>query len=256
MKLKPQDAHPYHIGIALSGGGAKGFAHIGALKALEEKGIRPNIIAGTSAGSVAGAFYAAGISPERTMRLFVEHHLHDFLEITFSGKSFLKYDGFRDFLEKHLPVKRIEDLEIPLHIIASNFDTGEYEVFTEGELVPRILASCTIPVIFSPIKINGTRYVDGGLFMNLPVSPIRPLCDTIIGINVNPYLTDDGKDNILYVAAKSFQYIFNANTANERQLCDILLEMDDVDEFNTFDLGSAKKIYHIGCRKMRELLNI
>ena len=65
MKLKPQDAPPYHIGIALSGGGAKGFAHIGALKALEEKGIRPNIIAGTSAGSVAGAFYAAGISPER-----------------------------------------------------------------------------------------------------------------------------------------------------------------------------------------------
>lgn len=256
MKTTQTPKPPYRIGVALSGGGAKGFAHIGALKALEEKGIRPDIISGTSAGSIAGAFYAAGISPERTMRLFVEHNLHDFLEITFSGKSFLKYDGFRKFLEKNLPVKRIEDLQIPLQIIASNFDTGEYEVFTEGELVPRILASCTIPVIFPPIKIDGTRYVDGGLFMNLPVTPIRPLCETIIGINVNPYLTDDEKDNILYVAAKSFQYIFNANTANERHLCDILLEMDDVEGFNTFDLGNAKKIYHIGCRKMRELLNI
>lgn len=256
MKTTQTPKPPYHIGVALSGGGAKGFAHIGALKALEEKGIRPDIISGTSAGSVAGAFYAAGISPERTMRLFVEHNLHDFLEITFSGKSFLKYDGFRKFLEKNLPVKRIEDLQIPLQIIASNFDTGEYEVFTEGELVPRILASCTIPVIFPPIKIDGIRYVDGGLFMNLPVTPIRPLCETVVGINVNPYLTDDEKDNILYVAAKSFQYIFNANTANERQLCDVLLEMDDVEGFNTFDLGNAKKIYHIGYRKMRELLNI
>ena len=164
--------------------------------------------------------------------------------------------GFAEFLERSLPVRYFEDLKIPLYVVASNFDTGEYEVFSEGELIPRLLASCTIPVIFPPIKINGMRYVDGGLFMNLPVTPIRDICETVIGINVSPYLTNDDKENMIYVAAKSFQYIFNANTATERQLCDILLEIKDMESYNIFDLHSAKKIYHIGYRQMRALLNI
>lgn len=256
MEFISKNTPKYNIGLSLSGGGAKGFAHIGALKALTERGIRPDIIAGTSAGSIAGAFYAAGVSPERTMRLFVEENLKDFVHFTLNGKSFLKYDGFAEFLERSLPVRYFEDLKIPLYVVASNFDTGEYEVFSEGELIPRLLASCTIPVIFPPIKINGMRYVDGGLFMNLPVTPIRDICETVIGINVSPYLTNDDKENMIYVAAKSFQYIFNANTAAERQLCDILLEIKDMESYNIFDLHSAKKIYHIGYRQMRALLNI
>lgn len=253
--LTPEDKKKYPLGLALSGGGARGFAHIGAIKALDEKGIIPDIIAGTSAGAVVGAFYAAGISPEEMMELFIRHEVKDFLSFTLPNKSLLNYKGFADFLGKSIPYRNIEDLQKTLYIVASDFDTGQCSVFTKGELIPRIMASCTIPVLFEPIKIDGVRYVDGGLFRNFPVTPIRDVCDKIIGINVNPYLTDEHKENILYIAAKSWQYVFNANTAIDRQSCDFLLEIDSVSKYNTFELKKAPEIYNIGYRKMKELLD-
>ena len=153
--------YPYDIGLALSGGGAKGFAHLGALQALEEKGIRPDIIAGTSAGAIVGAFYACGFKPKEILEMFMKHDVKDFLSFTLPKESFLKYDGFRKFMEKTFPVKSFEELKIPLYTVAADFDNGLCKVFTEGELVPRVLASCTIPIVFKPIKIDGVRYVDG-----------------------------------------------------------------------------------------------
>lgn len=244
------ESKPYKLGLALSGGGAKGFAHIGAIKALEEGGIFPEVMSGTSAGAVVATMYAAGISPEDMLDLFLKHEVRDFLSFTMPTKSFLKYDGFVRFLKKTLPVKNIEDLKIPVHIIATDFDKGVYEDFTEGELIPRIMASCTLPVIFQPLKINGTRYVDGGLFKNLPVSPIRHLCDKVIAINVSPHLIDEHKENMLYVAAKSYQYIFKANADKDREISDWLLEIDSVLKYKTFDLKKAKEIYDIGYIEM------
>lgn len=244
----------YKWGLALSGGGAKGFAHIGAIQALEEKGIVPDVISGTSAGAVVGAFYAAGFSPSEIMEMFMKYEVKDFLRFTLPNKGFMKYNGFRDFLKKHIPFRNIEDLEKKLYITAANFDTGKCACFTEGELVSRIMASCTIPVIFEPLKIEGVRYVDGGLFKNFPVTPIRPMCDKIVGVNVNPYLTDEHKKNILYVAAKSFQYVFNANTTVDREQCDVLLEIDSVGKYKTFELKRAPEIFDIGYEKMKNLL--
>lgn len=250
--------HPsptYPLGLALSGGGARGFAHIGALKALEEKGLRPDIISGTSAGAIVGALYCAGFKPDEMMELFSHHNAKDFLSLTLPKKSFFKYDGFCKFLHGCIPTMNIEDLELPLYITASNFDTGECVVFKEGELVPRVMASCTIPVVFEPLKIEGVRYVDGGLFKNLPVSPIRPLCKKIIGVSVNPYLTDEHKDNMLYIAFKSYQYMFNANTVGDKRLCDLLLEIDDVNKYNMFDIDKGRALYELGYRNMLALLD-
>lgn len=249
------DTQKYSIGLALSGGGAKGFAHIGAIKALEEHGIYPDVISGTSAGAVVGALYSSGISPEDMIDLFTKHEVTDFLSFTMSVKGLLKYDGFTKFLKGVIPYKKIEELPIPLHIIASDFDKGEFVDFTEGDIVPRVMASCTLPIIFQPLKINGTRYVDGGLFKNFPVSPIRPLCDKIIGINVSPYLVSEHKENLLYIAAKSYQYIFKANTVQDSSLCDWLIEMDSVLKYRTFELKKAKDIYMAGYEKMSAFLS-
>lgn len=140
-------------------------------------------------------------------------------------------------------------MEKKLYITAANFDTGKCACFTEGELVPRIMASCTIPVIFEPLKIEGVRYVDGGLFKNFPVTPIRPMCGKIAGVNVNPYLTDEHKENILYVAAKSFQYVFNANTTVDREQCDVLLEIDSVGKYKTLSSKGHPKYLILATRK-------
>lgn len=249
-----QTKESFNLGLALSGGGAKGFAHIGAIKALEEKGIFPDVISGTSAGAVVGALYASGMSPEDILRLFQKHEVTDFLKFSLSGKAFLKYDGFMNFLKRTLPVKRFEELKIPLHVIASDFDNGKFVDFTSGELIPRIMASCTLPVVFAPLKIEGTRYVDGGLFKNLPVSPIRNICKKVMAINVSPHLIDEHKENLLYIAAKSYQYVFKANAAEDLKLCDWVLEIDAVLKYKTFDLKKAKEIYETGYMEMQRAL--
>lgn len=245
---------PYGIGLALSGGGAKGFAHLGALQALEEKGIKPEIIAGTSAGAIVGAFYACGFKPKEILDLFMEHEVKDFLSFTFPKEAFLKYDGFRKFMEKTFPVKTFGELKTPFYAVAADFDNGLCKVFTEGELIPRVLASCTIPIVFKPIIIDGVRYVDGGLFKNFPVSPIRDLCRKVIGVNVCPKLVEEYDDNILHVAVRSYQFMFKQNAVEDSKMCDLLLEVDSIDEFSTFDLKNAYKIYEQGYVQMMELL--
>lgn len=245
---------PYNIGLALSGGGAKGFAHLGALQALEERGIKPDIIAGTSAGAVVGAFYASGLKPKEILKLFLGHDFRDFVSLTLPKEALLKYDGFIRFLEENLPVKRFEELNIPFYAVASDFDKGESKVFTEGELVPRVMASCTIPIVFKPIMIDGVRYVDGGLFKNFPVTPIRALCRKVIGVNVCPKHLEEYEDNILRIAMRSYLFLFNQNAVEDSGLCDLLLEVDSMDEYNIFNLKKALKIYNQGYMQMKEML--
>lgn len=245
----------YNIGLVLSGGGAKGFAHLGAIQALEERGIKPDIISGTSAGAIIGALYASGLKPKEILKMFLRHGIKDFVSFTFPKEAFLKYDGMWKFLEEALPVKRIEELEKPFYIVASDFDSGVTKVFSEGELVPRIMASCTIPVVFKPIVIDGVRYVDGGLFKNFPVTPIRHLCKKIIGINVCPQMAYKYDDNMLHIAMRSFQFMFRANAKEDSNLCDLLLNVDSIEEYNIFELKSAIKIYKEGYISMIELLD-
>ena len=245
---------PYRIGLALSGGGAKGFAHLGVLQALDEKGIKPDIIAGTSAGSVVGAFYAAGLKPKEILKLFLGHDFRDFVSFTIPREALLKYDGFIKFLKENLPVKRFDELKMPFYAVATDFDKGEPKVFAEGELVPRVMASCTIPIVFKPIMIDGVRYVDGGLFKNFPVTPIRDLCHKVIGVNVCPKHLEEYEDNILRVAIRSYLFLFKQNAVEDSELCDLLLEVDSIDEYNIFNLKNALKIYNQGYRQMMELL--
>lgn len=245
---------PYNIGLALSGGGAKGFAHLGALQALEENGIKPDIISGTSAGAIVGAFYSCGFKPKEILELFMEHDVKDFISFTLPKEAFLKYDGFRKFLEGTMTAKTFEELKIPFCAVAADFDMGVCKVFTEGELVPRVMASCTIPIVFKPIIIDGVRYVDGGLFKNFPVSPIRDVCRKVIGVNVCPKLVEEYDDNILHVAVRSYQFMFKQNAVEDSKLCDLLLEVDSIDEYNIFDMKNAYKIYDQGYEQMTELL--
>ena len=112
----------YNIGLALSGGGVRGFAHIGALRALEDVGIKPDIIAGVSAGSIVTSFYAAGLSPDEIFELFSQVDMNSFLQVDISKSGFLKLDKFRRFLAKNLPVENIEQLAIPTIIAATDIE--------------------------------------------------------------------------------------------------------------------------------------
>ena len=153
-----------------------------------------------------------------------------------------------------MPAKRFEELNIPFYAVATDFDKGECKVFTDGELIPKIMASCTIPIVFKPITIDGVRYVDGGLFKNFPVTPIRNLCRKVIGVNVCPKQMEEYEDNILRVAIRSYLFLFKQNAVEDSELCDLLLEVDSIDEYSIFNLKNAYKIYDQGYRQMKELL--
>lgn len=242
------------IGIAMSGGGIKGVCHAGVLKALEEHNLKPNILSGVSAGSIVGAFYSDGYSPDQIGELFSDVNFRQWTKIGIPTKGFFSIDPFVDFLRKHLRTKRLENLPIPLRIVATDLDNGRSETFTSGNLVDCIAASCSVPVLFHPRKINNTNYVDGGVFKNFPVSTIRNECDYLIGINASPLVANDYKLSIINVAARSYHFMFKANIVHDKELCDFLIEPPDMAHFDTFETEKSKEIFSLGYKTAKELL--
>ena len=177
------------VGLALGGGGAKGLSHISFIKALDEMGVKPTIISGTSIGSIVGAFYAAGV-PGFEMEAYMQkvdfgdiYKLVDFS--IFSGSAIISGKGVEQFLSENLPVGTFEELDIPLKIIATDFWQRREVIFDSGELVPAIRASISMPAIFEPLVIGDKVLVDGGGVNPLPYDIIRDACDLLIAIDVS-----------------------------------------------------------------------
>lgn len=236
----------YRLGAALSGGGARGFAHLGVLQALDEKGLKPQVIAGTSAGAFAGVLYADGYTPLEILSFFKNRAFKEFAGFTIPKGGFFKSTGFQSFLKKHLRSKTFEGLKTPLYVIATDIEHGETSIFSSGALVPAVVASCSVPIIFKPVEIGKHYYVDGGLFKNFPVSVIRDECDIVLGVNVSPLTSAAYKSSLKYVVERSFHYMSVSNTLADRNLCDYLIESPDLPNYSMFDLDHVEEIYQIG----------
>ena len=191
---------PYKLGIALSGGGARGFAHIGVLRALQEYGITPDIVSGVSAGSIVGVLYASGIAPDKIISLFDNKKFNDFCEPCVPHKGLFSLNKLGEFLKKHLVVDTFEQLATPLVICATNLDKSIPVAFESGDLVNSVIASCSIPIIFNPVNINGTYCVDGGVLRNLPAWVLREKCDIVIGVNCSPMMNENLHYSIIEIA--------------------------------------------------------
>lgn len=233
-------------GIALSGGGARGFAHLGVLLALEEKDLKPCIITGTSAGAVAGAFYAAGYTPEDILKIVLETKFLRALRPGLNRKGILRMDPFEALYKTHFPDNSFEKLKIPLIITATDLHKGRTVFFSSGELIRPMMASTCIPVLFDPIMVGESAFVDGGLLNNLPVEPLVGHCEYIIGVNANPYNTNSKIVSIRKVVEKSFQLAINYNVRDRIRLCNTFLEPPELDQFSIMDLKHAYKIFEIG----------
>ncbi|WP_286083454.1 patatin-like phospholipase family protein, partial [Parabacteroides goldsteinii] len=135
---------------------------------------------------------------------------------------------------------------IPMIVVATDLDNGESHEFSSGPIVEAVTASCSIPIIFSPVVINGVHYVDGGLFHNFPVSIIRDRCERVIGVNVSPLVPQKYKQTIFHIAERSYHYMFRANTLEDREMCDVLIEAEEFGMYKTFDLENVEQIARIG----------
>ena len=219
-----RNSRKYQIGYALSGGFIKGFAHLGVMQALLEHDIKPEIISGVSAGALAGVFYADGNEPHKVLDYFSGHKFQDLTKLVIPKKGLFDLCEFIDFLRTNVKAKNLEDLQLPLIITATDLDHGRMVHFHRGSIAERVAASCCMPVMFAPVNIDGTNYVDGGLMMNLPVSTLRRVCDKVVAVNVSPIMAEDYKMNIVSIAMRSFHFMFRANTFPEREKCDLLIE--------------------------------
>lgn len=248
----------HKIGLALGGGGARGFSHVGVLMAMEKFRIKPDLISGVSAGSIVAALYASGLTPREILTYFsYNSKFTNFTDITIPRKSLFKMDKFAELLEEWLPIKNIEETTIPIVICATDMDNGKSVGFTRGEIIPRVIASCSIPIIFPPVKIAGVNYVDGGVLRNLPAWAIRDKCRILFGSNCSPLQRNFSADSIIDIALRSYNLMAKANTLQDITQCDHVFQSSELANFKVFDVASMRKItihgYDTACRLLEKI---
>lgn len=246
--------YPYKVGLALSGGGARGFAHAGAIQAMIEVGLKPDIICGVSAGSVVAAMYAAGIAPRQMLDLFSARKFNDMASWSIPKDGFFSLDRFKEFLRESIPYERIEQLPLKTVICATNFDTGKKVAFQRGDIAECVAASCCIPIVFKPIMIGNDRYVDGGVLANLPAWAIRDKCGFLVGVNCSP--PKGGRpesDNIAQIAMRSYELMSKNNAVHDMAICDMVIRMDAIARYKVFDLSNITKVFNSGYQTTMEI---
>ena len=240
------------IGLALSGGGIRGVAHIGVLKALEEMGVTISCLSGTSAGSIVGALYAYGHSPDKILQTIHQVSFFRSVRPAWTWAGLLTMEGMKTLLLKELPHNSFEKLKIPLTVAATEIRLGEIHYFSDGELVPAVLASCSIPAMFNPQSIRGGLYVDGGVLDNLPSRPLRETCDFVIGSHCNQITTDFDPRSMKVMLERTALMATNAHTLVGKSFCDVLIEPPALGKFGSFEVGKAQEIFDIAYTYTRD----
>ncbi len=241
--------------FVLSGGGCRGFAHLGAVKALQEHDIVPSMISGTSAGAIAGVFLASGFSPDEVREIF-----NDKLKI-----SMLSWNGFklglvsmkniRLFLEKNMRYKTFEELPVPFYVTATNFKDGSQQIFNTGNLADTIIASSSIPVLFPPVVIRDIPYVDGGISNNLPIEPFGDKKDEIVSIYVNPVKPFSPEASVFEVMDRAIHLGFREKVSKSAKGCHLYIEPGELSGYGLFDIHKIPEIFDIGYNYTNALLD-
>jgi NTE family protein len=252
--LHRKSGEKYGLGLALSGGGVKGFCHLGVLKAMEEEGLRPDVISGVSAGAIIAALYADGYSPDSIQAMFKNLDFIDYMSLKMPDGGLFSLDGLRSFLDTVIHANTFEELKIPLRVVVTDLDQGQSVVFDKGPLIDVLVASCSVPILFSPKNINGVNYVDGGLLHNLPAFALRPDCKVLVGVSLGPLNADAYEKTIATVAMRSYRFIFRSNANYDKALCDILIEPQAISKYSGGNVDQASEIFALGYATTKQLL--
>jgi NTE family protein len=226
--ISASNARTPSIGVALGGGFARGIAHIGVLKVLEEEGIPVRAVAGTSVGALMGALYCSGISTDELTRLAHTCRFTTFARWTLSRCGFASNDRMVSFLERALKVRSFEELRIPLGVTATDFNSGEAVVFHSGSIIDPVRASCAYPGMFLPVEIRGRYFVDGMLSHPVPSRPVREMgADRVIAVHLKGTWSKGGAPRHLFdVIGQSFAIAQDAMASVWRSAADIVIEPD------------------------------
>jgi len=237
----------------LSGGGIRGLAHVGVIKALSEEEIRPDVVSGTSAGAIVGALFGAGYSSEEMLEFFVEKSPFRLSKLALGKPGFFDtakiYDDFREYF----PEDSFEALSLPLFVTATDLVEARRVVFSKGPLIRPVLASSSVPFVFTPTEIDGRLYADGGILDNFPVDPVTDLCDLRIGAYASPLRDVDRKSlgSTLSVSQRSFEIGMHSASRQRFGLCDLVISPPELARFTPFETKAMRECLEIGYRAAR-----
>jgi NTE family protein len=242
------------IGLGLSGGGVRGISHLGVLKALNEAGIFPNQVSGSSAGAIVGAMYCQGYSPDEVLKIIIETNYFKLLRPAISWKGLFNLDSLAQLLKTYLPHNDFSALKTTLIVAATDIGKGEVVYFDSGKLIDPILASSCIPGMFEPILYDSRYLVDGGVLNNLPVEPLQGKCDLIIGVNCN-HLPELGKvRNVKNLSERAVMMNLNFNVYTRKGACDYFIEAPGLGKYGVFDLKKAPELFQAGYQQAMRVI--
>jgi NTE family protein len=242
------------IGVALSGGGVRGIAHLGVLQGLNEKGIYPDFLSGSSAGAIVATMYAYGYRPKEIMDIITHTNFIKYFKPSVSFKALLKMDGLETLFSRYLPVDDFSALKIPVYITVTNFQKSRTAYFSKGPLIKRLMASSCIPGMFEPVKLDDDLYVDGGVLNNMPVEPLIDDCQTVIGVNCNNLPELKEAPNIKGLIERSVIMALNYNVYSRKIKCDYFIDPPGLAQFGVLDIKKAKEIYATGYQYCKNFL--
>ncbi len=243
------------IGLALGGGFARGIAHVGVLKVLEQEGIAVRLVAGTSVGALIGAAYCSGVSVEELHEMARNVRFTTFARWTLSRCGFASNDRMISFLTRFLKVKTFEELRIPLGVTATDFNTGEGVVFHSGSIIDPVRASCAYPGMFLPVQMRGRYLVDGMLSHPVPTRPLREMgAERVLAVHLKGTWANGGAPRHLFdVIGQSFAIAQDAMSTVWREAADLVIE-PDVAGFAYDDFKRADDLVRVGEAAMQNAL--
>jgi len=220
----PKPLRPPLIGLALGGGAARGFAHIGVIQVLEEAGIPVSLVAGTSAGSLVAALYAAGRNGATLARLALAMDESAITDWAFPGRGLIRGEALARYVREQTGGKLIEQLPLPLGIVATDLDNGQAVLFQRGDVGAAVRASSAVPAIFQPVKIGTREYVDGGLVSPVPVRFARQMgAELVIAVDISSPPDGNATGDPFKLLLQTFAIMARSITQFELKDADVVL---------------------------------
>jgi NTE family protein len=241
------------IGLSLSGGGARAFAHLGVLKVLEEQKIEISCISGTSMGAIIGAFWAKGYPSEEILQILKKIRFRKFLQWNWS-KGILSSQKIYNFLKQYFPENSFKSLKMPLYVSCTDMKESKTVCFSSGKLIEPLVGSISVPGLMMPFNLKHYQLADGGMLENLPSGVLKGKCDYLIGVHSNPA----NKKNIKTLRQsleKAFLITIANNTHHSKEICDLLIEPPKLSHYRFSDFKKATQLYEEGYLYSKKLLN-
>lgn len=252
----PVPKRPARIGLVLGGGAARGFAHVGVIQVLEEAGIRPYLVVGTSAGSLVAALYASGKTGAQLQKVAMSMEEAAFTDwmLPLFGRGMLRGDGLARYVNEQVGGRPIEAMPLRLGIVATDLNSGQGVLFQRGDTGTAVRASSAVPAIFEPVRIAGRNYVDGGLVAPVPVDYARQMgAELVVAVDISSPPEGNPADDTLQILLQTFAIMSKSINRYELRDADLVVR-PPLSGVRSSDFAARRRAIEAGRQAMRQLL--